>query len=135
MEEGGAAAAPSAGHFLRRRGRAHEVPLAGHFEEGEVFVMSTEALLELRGVHKHFGAVHALKGVDFHVSKGEVMALVGDNGAGKSTMVKAIAGSYAIDEGQILWEGEPVSISSPKDASARGIEVVYQDLARCDNPD
>jgi D-xylose transport system ATP-binding protein len=97
--------------------------------------MSTEALLELRGVHKHFGAVHALKGVDFHVSKGEVMALVGDNGAGKSTMVKAIAGTYAIDEGEILWEGEPVSISSPKDASSRGIEVVYQDLALCDNLD
>jgi D-xylose transport system ATP-binding protein len=116
MEGGVAAAAPSAGHLEEGRGVA-------------------EALLELRGVHKHFGAVHALKGVDFHVSKGEVMALVGDNGAGKSTMVKAIAGTYAIDKGQILWEGEPVSISSPRDASARGIEVVYQDLALCDNLD
>jgi D-xylose transport system ATP-binding protein len=93
------------------------------------------ALLELREVHKSFGAVHALNGVDFHVSKGEVMALVGDNGAGKSTLVKCIAGIYQIDEGQILWDGQPVSVSSPKDASALGIEVVYQDLALCDNLD
>ena len=97
--------------------------------------MSNEALLELRGVHKHFGAVHALNGVDFHANKGEVMALVGDNGAGKSTLVKCIAGIYQIDGGEMLWEGQPVSISSPKDASSHGIEVVYQDLALCDNLD
>src|SRR3954464_5335448 len=93
------------------------------------------ALLELREVHKSFGAVHALNGVDFHVAKGEVMALVGDNGAGKSTLVKCIAGIYQIDDGQVMWEGQPVSVSSPKDASAFGIEVVYQDLALCDNLD
>ena len=97
--------------------------------------MSTEALLELRGVHKHFGAVHALNGVNFHAKKGEVMALVGDNGAGKSTLVKCIAGIYQIDGGEMLWEDKPVSISSPKDASSHGIEVVYQDLALCDNLD
>jgi D-xylose transport system ATP-binding protein len=97
--------------------------------------VSEGALLELRGVHKSFGAVHALNGVDFHVAKGEVMALVGDNGAGKSTLVKCIAGIYQIDEGQILWDGQAVSVSSPKDASALGIEVVYQDLALCDNLD
>src|SRR3954447_7346003 len=103
---------------------------------GEISVSEgAAALLELREVHKSFGAVHALNGVDFHVSKGEVMALVGDNGAGKSTLVKCIAGIYQIDGGQMLWDGQPVSVSSPKDASALGIEVVYQDLALCDNLD
>src|SRR5947199_595235 len=79
--------------------------------------------------------VTALNGVDFHVSAGEVMALVGDNGAGKSTMIKTIAGIHPLDEGQILWEEEPVSISGPKDSARLGIEVVYQDLALCDNLD
>jgi len=97
--------------------------------------VSDQPLLELRGVHKRFGAVHALRGVDFEVRAGEVMALVGDNGAGKSTLVKCVAGIYPIDEGQILWEGRPVSIHGPKDAAALGIEVVYQDLALCDNLD
>ena len=97
--------------------------------------MSTEALLELRGVHKHFGAVHALKGVDFHVSKGEVMALVGDNGAGKSTLIKSIAGIHPFDEGEVLFDGKPVHIHGPKEAARLGIEVVYQDLALCDNLD
>ena len=97
--------------------------------------MSEQPLLELRGVHKHFGAVHALRGVDFEARSGEVMALVGDNGAGKSTLVKCVAGIYPIDEGQILWEGGEVSVHSPKDAAALGIEVVYQDLALCDNLD
>jgi D-xylose transport system ATP-binding protein len=98
-------------------------------------VVSGHALLELKGVFKRFGAVTALSGVDFHVSSGEVMALVGDNGAGKSTMIKTIAGIYPLDEGQILWEGKPVDIHSPKDAARLGIEVVYQDLALCDNLD
>jgi D-xylose transport system ATP-binding protein len=79
--------------------------------------------------------VHALNGVDFHVEKGKVMAMVGDNGAGKSTLVKCIAGIYTIDSGEVLWGGEKISISSPKDASKYGIEVVYQDLALCDNLD
>ena len=92
-------------------------------------------LLELKGVFKHFGAVTALAGVDFHVSSGEVMALVGDNGAGKSTMIKTIAGIHPLDEGQIFWEGEPVDIHGPKDSARLGIEVVYQDLALCDNLD
>jgi D-xylose transport system ATP-binding protein len=98
-------------------------------------VVSGQALLELKGVFKRFGAVTALSGVDFHVSPGEVMALVGDNGAGKSTMIKAIAGIHPIDEGQILWEGQPVQINGPKDSARLGIEVVYQDLALCDNLD
>jgi D-xylose transport system ATP-binding protein len=97
--------------------------------------VSETPLLELRGVHKRFGAVHALRGVDFEVRAGEVMALVGDNGAGKSTLVKCVAGIYPIDEGEILWDGKPVTIHGPKDAGALGIEVVYQDLALCDNLD
>jgi D-xylose transport system ATP-binding protein len=115
------------------RGAAPAAPLFSHRWRGRF--MTEGALLELRGVHKHFGAVHALNGVDFHVEEGKVMALVGDNGAGKSTLVKCIAGIYTIDSGELLWDGEKVSISSPKDASALGIEVVYQDLALCDNLD
>ena len=91
--------------------------------------------LELRGVNKSFGSVEALRGVDFEVRDGEVMALVGDNGAGKSTLIKCVAGIYSIDSGEILFEGERVSIHGPKDAAKLGIEVVYQDLALCDNLD
>jgi D-xylose transport system ATP-binding protein len=91
--------------------------------------------LELRDVSKNFGSVQALQGVDFEVRDGEVMALVGDNGAGKSTLIKCVAGIYSIDDGQIFFEGEPVTIHGPKDAARLGIEVVYQDLALCDNLD
>jgi D-xylose transport system ATP-binding protein len=91
--------------------------------------------LELRGISKSFGSVQALTDVDFEVRAGEVMALVGDNGAGKSTLIKSVAGIHAIDSGEILFEGRPVSISGPKDAAKLGIEVVYQDLALCDNLD
>jgi D-xylose transport system ATP-binding protein len=97
--------------------------------------LSDTPVLELRGVSKAFGAVQALYEVDFHVLPGEVMALVGDNGAGKSTLIKCIAGIHPIDGGEILFEGDPVSIHSPKDAARLGIEVVYQDLALCDNLD
>ena len=93
------------------------------------------ATLELRGVSKNFGSVQALREVDFEVRDGEVMALVGDNGAGKSTLIKCVAGIYSIDEGQILFDGKPVTIHGPKDAAKLGIEVVYQDLALCDNLD
>jgi D-xylose transport system ATP-binding protein len=92
-------------------------------------------LLELRGVTKSFGSVQALSEVDFEVRAGEVMALVGDNGAGKSTLIKCVAGTHAADSGQILFEGAEVSIHGPKDAAKLGIEVVYQDLALCDNLD
>jgi D-xylose transport system ATP-binding protein len=92
-------------------------------------------ILQLRGVSKSFGAVQALYEVDFHVSAGEVMALVGDNGAGKSTLIKCIAGIYSIDSGEVLFDGEHVSIHGPKDAARLGVEVVYQDLALADNLD
>jgi D-xylose transport system ATP-binding protein len=91
--------------------------------------------LELRDVSKHFGSVQALQEVDFEVRDGEVMALVGDNGAGKSTLIKCVAGIYSIDGGQIFFEDRPVTIHGPKDAAKLGIEVVYQDLALCDNLD
>jgi D-xylose transport system ATP-binding protein len=95
----------------------------------------TAPILELRGVSKHFGSVEALTDVDFEVRSGEVMALVGDNGAGKSTLIKCVAGIYSIDGGEIFFEGRPVTINGPKDAAKLGIEVVYQDLALCDNLD
>jgi D-xylose transport system ATP-binding protein len=92
-------------------------------------------LLELKGITKSFGSVQALRGVDFEVRTGEVMALVGDNGAGKSTLIKSIAGIHPIDDGEIYFEGRKVTIHGPKDAARLGIEVVYQDLALCDNLD
>jgi D-xylose transport system ATP-binding protein len=92
-------------------------------------------VLELRGVSKSFGPVQALTDVDFKVHNGEVVALVGDNGAGKSTMVKAIAGIHTADDGQILFEGQEVNITGPTDATDLGIATVYQDLALCDNLD
>jgi D-xylose transport system ATP-binding protein len=99
-------------------------------------VTETQApLLELRGVSKSFGSVQALTDVDFEVRAGEVMALVGDNGAGKTTLIKCVAGIHGMDEGETFFEGEPVGISGPKDAARLGIEVVYQDLALCDNLD
>jgi D-xylose transport system ATP-binding protein len=92
-------------------------------------------LLTLRGIDKSFGAVHVLKGVDLDVYPGQVTALVGDNGAGKSTLIKGIAGIHSFDAGDYRFEGKPVSVSDPKAANALGIEVVYQDLALCDNLD
>jgi D-xylose transport system ATP-binding protein len=79
--------------------------------------------------------VSALSDVDFSVDAGEVVALVGDNGAGKSTLVKAIAGVHRIDGGQMLLDGRPITLTKPADATALGIETVYQDLALCDNLD
>jgi len=92
-------------------------------------------ILQLRGVNKSFGPVQVLKNVDLNVYSGKVTALVGDNGAGKSTLIKGIAGIYPFDSGEYLFEGKPVHISEPRQANALGIEVVYQDLALCDNLD
>ena len=97
--------------------------------------MADNPILELRGINKSFGPVDVLKHVDFAVYQGEVTALVGDNGAGKSTLVKCVSGTYPIDSGEYLFEGRPVTVHSPRDASALGIEIVYQDLALCDNLD
>ena len=97
--------------------------------------MSDTPLLEIRDLSKTFGSVQALTDVDFEVRTGEVMALVGDNGAGKSTLIKCVAGIHGYDSGEIFYDGQPVSIHGPKDAGKLGIEVVYQDLALCDNLD
>jgi D-xylose transport system ATP-binding protein len=91
--------------------------------------------LALKGISKAFGAVQALKDVDFEVYAGEVVGLVGDNGAGKSTLIKTIAGVNVPDTGEIMVGGQRVSINSPSDANHHGIETVYQDLALCDNLD
>jgi D-xylose transport system ATP-binding protein len=103
-------------------------------QEGDS-MSSGEPLLELRGVQKTFGAVHVLRGVDLTVRPGRVTALVGDNGAGKSTLIKGIAGIHPFDEGDYRFEGSDVHVKSPRDSNALGIEVVYQDLALCDNLD
>ena len=97
--------------------------------------MSDQPLLQLRNVDKHFGPVQVLRGVDFEARAGEVTALIGDNGAGKSTLVKCIGGTYTIDGGEYLFEGRPVSVRTPRDSGALGIEIVYQDLALCENLD
>ncbi|MDQ1370588.1 MAG: hypothetical protein QOF20_2941 [Acidimicrobiaceae bacterium] len=96
---------------------------------------SGEPLLSLRGINKHFGAVQALTEVDLDIPAGAVTALAGDNGAGKSVLIKCIAGIHSPDNGQVLWMGQPVHVRTPRDASALGIETVHQDLALCDNLD
>lgn len=92
-------------------------------------------LLELRGINKNFGPVQVLRDVALTVRAGEVTALVGDNGAGKSTLVKCVGGIHPTDAGEMLVDGQPVQVHSPRDAAQLGIEIVYQDLALCDNLD
>ncbi|QBF47970.1 ATP-binding cassette domain-containing protein [Janibacter limosus] len=94
-----------------------------------------DPVLSISGLSKRFGAVQALKDIEFDVHPGEVVALVGDNGAGKSTLVKAIAGVYVPDAGQITVSGRPANITSPTESQRLGIATVHQDLALCDNLD
>jgi ABC-type sugar transport system ATPase subunit len=96
---------------------------------------ATEPLLKVRGIEKHFGAVQALYAVDLDLPAGQVTALCGDNGAGKSVLTKCVSGVYQPDHGEVFWEGHPVRIHSTRDAAKLGIETVYQDLALCDNLD
>jgi simple sugar transport system ATP-binding protein len=91
--------------------------------------------VEMKGIHKRFGAVSVLKGVDLSIAPGEVVGLVGDNGAGKSTLMKMLAGAVTPDSGSILIDGEEMSGSGPRAARAHGIEMVYQDLALCNDLD
>jgi ABC-type sugar transport system ATPase subunit len=95
----------------------------------------SRSLLRLAGVGKNFGPVRALIGIDLDIPVGQVTAIVGDNGAGKSTLIKTISGIWQQDHGEILWQGRPVHLHSPKDATDLGIATVYQDLALCDNLD
>ena len=98
--------------------------------------MGTDApILNASRINKTFGPVQVLHDVDFNVYPGTVTSLIGDNGAGKSTLVKCLTGIYPKDSGTFSFEGQPVDISGPRVASALGIEVVYQDLALCENLD
>lgn len=90
-------------------------------------------VLELRNIVKHFGAIHALNDVDLHVEPGEVLGLMGDNGAGKSTLVRVMAGNFPPTSGEVLIDGEAQHFGKPVEARQKGIEVVYQDLALCNN--
>jgi simple sugar transport system ATP-binding protein len=89
--------------------------------------------VEITGISKHFGSIHALTGVSVALAHGEVVGLMGDNGAGKSTLMRIIAGNFRPSQGSIMVEGRPVSFRDPIDARRAGIEIVYQDLALCDN--
>lgn len=89
--------------------------------------------VEMRGIHKHFGAVHALRGVDLKLMRNEVLGLVGDNAAGKSTLMKVLSGAYIPSEGEIYIEGECCHITKPEDSRLLGIEMVYQDFALANN--
>ncbi len=89
-------------------------------------------LIEARNISKRFGHITALSEVDFAVAPGEIVGLVGDNGAGKSTLIKVLSGVHVPDEGQLLWEGEPLRLNGPKHAMKLGISTVYQDLAIVD---
>jgi ABC-type sugar transport system ATPase subunit len=97
----------------------------------------TEAtpIVEMRDIKKSFGAVQALRGVDLVLGHNEVLGLVGDNAAGKSTLMKVLSGAYIPDEGEILLEGNPVDIVRPEDSRRLGIEMVYQDFALSNNLD
>lgn len=90
-------------------------------------------LLEAQGVTKYFGAITALRDVNFHVQAGEALGVVGDNGAGKSTLMKILSGLYAPSEGSLYFEGQPVNFNSPREARNAGIEMVYQDFALAGN--
>ena len=98
-----------------------------------VATRSAVAVLSVRDARKRYGAVTALDGVDLDLYEGEVLALLGDNGAGKTTLIKCCSGALRLDSGTIAMDGAEVSIHSPRDAQALGIETVYQDLALFDN--
>ena len=100
--------------------------------------MTTEGtvpLVEMRDIRVSFGGLHAVDGVSLSLRAGEVVALVGGNGAGKSTLMHTLAGAHPADSGQILVNGEPVQILTPRDARTHGIEVIYQKLALAENID
>jgi D-xylose transport system ATP-binding protein len=112
--------------------------MADQAPSGEQIVEPTVAdddVLRVENVGKSFGATTALHDISLHLRKGEVLGLLGDNGAGKSTLIKCVAGIHPADGGEIYFDGQQVSIHGPKDAARLGIEVVYQDLALCDNLD
>jgi ABC-type sugar transport system ATPase subunit len=97
--------------------------------------VDTEHVVEMKGICKRFGGVHALRSVDLELRRGEIMGIVGDNGAGKSTLMKILSGAYVADEGEIYIDGQRAHIRNPQDAFHLGIGMIYQDLALFDNLD
>jgi simple sugar transport system ATP-binding protein len=95
----------------------------------------TTPIIEMRGIQKHFGAVHALRNVNFHLMPGEILGLVGDNSAGKSTLMKVMTGAYQRDGGNVLVDGKSTHFRSPQESRDVGIEMIYQDFALCGNMD
>ena len=95
----------------------------------------TTPIIEMRGIQKHFGAVHALRNVNFHLMPGEILGLVGDNSAGKSTLMKVLTGAYTRDSGDVLVDGQETHFRTPLDSRKLGIEMIYQDFALCGNMD
>jgi ABC-type sugar transport system ATPase subunit len=124
--EGSGGAKPQVGNTGALASQAQPAPTAPG---------GNEPLLKLRGISKHFGAVQALFGVDLDLPAGQVTALCGDNGAGKSVLTKCIAGIHQPDQGEMFFEGKLVHMRSPRDAALLGVETVYQDLALADNLD
>jgi D-xylose transport system ATP-binding protein len=124
-----AAAPAQAGRAAASR---YGTPAAGGTREGAGV---DNPIIELKDIRKSFGPVDVLKGVNMRVYPGKVSALVGDNGAGKSTLIKGLSGAQSYDSGEVLFEGQSVTLGSPTAASKHGIEVVYQDLALCENLD
>ncbi len=102
---------------------------------GGAFAMADAPLVEMKGIHKSFGAVRALRGVDLELYPQEILGLVGDNAAGKSTLMKILSGALTLDRGEILFDGASVHYASPREARAQGIEMIYQDFAVCGNLD
>jgi simple sugar transport system ATP-binding protein len=97
--------------------------------------MSTDYVVEMKGICKRFGGVQALRSVDLELRRGEIMGMVGDNGAGKSTLMKILSGAYQADEGEVFIEGQKVDIHNPQEAFNLGIGMIYQDLALFNNLD
>jgi simple sugar transport system ATP-binding protein len=95
----------------------------------------TTPIIEMRNITKMFGAVSALKHVHLRLVPGEILGLVGDNSAGKSTLMKVLTGAYQRDSGEVLVDGEPTHFKSPHESRDRGIEMIYQDFALCGNMD
>jgi ABC-type sugar transport system ATPase subunit len=118
-----------------RSGNTGRVPSGSALPNGSPADSGDTPLLRLRGISKSFGPVQALTDINLDIPAGQVTALVGDNGAGKSTLIKTIAGIWQPSSGELIWNGRPVHIHSPKAATALGIAAVYQDLALCDNLD
>lgn len=97
--------------------------------------MNTEYVVEMKGICKIFGGIHALRNVDLELKRGEIMGIVGDNGAGKSTLMKILSGAYLADEGEIFIDGQKADIHNPHDSFNLGISMIYQDLALFNNLD